>query len=247
MKPLERDEDLAIEFPAEPEATKSPQSLPNSSLQVTDVWQSDPQHPYELLFDPTDVHDVETLSTQVEGIARDRDREPHLPPNHSPLRTERRESTTHVVEHRAATDVVNLHEKTTGTDIRKLLGGPELPKQVQSALEKFGPEARIDQALTHSGIYSGTVIAETVQNLIPIPKTDRRIATPDGLLVTDSRIPLSNVAWNGRPFSKVQERRTARKLITPSWTAQSSGQDRPARRPPVHPSLSFAIRAQRTV
>src|SRR5208283_3140822 len=108
----------------------------------------------------------ETLPNQVEGIARDRDREPHLPPNHSPLRAERRESTTHVVERRAGTDVVNLHEKATGTDIRKLLGAAELPKQVQSALEKFGPEARIDQALTDSGIYSGTVIAETVQNLI---------------------------------------------------------------------------------
>jgi hypothetical protein len=163
---FERDEDLAIEFLAETAATKSPQSLPNSSLQIADVWQSDPQHPYELLFDPTDVHDVERLSTQVEGIARDRDHKPHLPPNQSQLRTERRESTTHLVEHRAGTDVINLHEKAAGNDIRKLLGGAELPKQVQSALEEFGPEARIDQALTDSGIYSGTVIAETVQNLI---------------------------------------------------------------------------------
>ena len=163
---FERDEDLAIEFLAELEATKSPLPLPDSSVQIADVRQSDPKHPYELLFDPTDVHDVERLSSQVEGIARDRGREPRLPPNHSPLRTERRESTTHVVEHRVGTDVVNLHEKATGTDIRKLLGGAELPKQVQSALEKFGPEARIDHALTDSGVYNGTVIAETVQNLI---------------------------------------------------------------------------------
>ena len=46
------------------------------------------------------------------------------------------------------------------------MGGAELPRQVQLALKELGPEARIDQALTDSGIYRGTVLGETTQNLI---------------------------------------------------------------------------------
>ena len=49
---------------------------------------------------------------------------------------------------------------------RGLLGGAELPAQVQSALRELRPEARIVPALTDSGAYRGSVIAETTQSLI---------------------------------------------------------------------------------
>jgi hypothetical protein len=49
---------------------------------------------------------------------------------------------------------------------RCLLGGAELPAQVQSELRELRPEARIVRAHTDSGAYRGSVIAETTQSLI---------------------------------------------------------------------------------
>jgi len=152
---FERDEALAVEFLEEVRANKGPQTLPHSSLQIADVRTSDSEHPYELLFDRTDIEDFRKLSVVIHAIATRR----HVD-------VERRETTSRVVEHKPGSGVIEVHDKLTGTDVRKLLGGAELPRQVQLALKELGPEGRIGQALTDSGIYRGTVLAETTQNLI---------------------------------------------------------------------------------
>ena len=152
---FERDEALAVEFLEEVRANKGPQTLPNSSLQIVDSRASDPDHPYELLFDRTNTADFTKLVNTIEALANRRQAD-----------VERRETTSLVVEHKPGGGVIELHHKVTGTDVRKLLGGAELPQQVQLALKELGPEARIDQALNDSGVYRGTVLAETTQNLI---------------------------------------------------------------------------------
>jgi hypothetical protein len=77
-----------------------------------------------------------------------------------------RETTSLTVEYKPDSAVIQIHEKSTGIDVRKLLGGAELPQQVQLALKELKPEARIDRALTDSGVYRGSVIAETANDLI---------------------------------------------------------------------------------
>lgn len=48
----------------------------------------------------------------------------------------------------------------------RLLTGPELPPQIELVLKELGSEARIDGALNDSGIYRGTVLAETARDII---------------------------------------------------------------------------------
>jgi hypothetical protein len=43
---------------------------------------------------------------------------------------------------------------------------PCLAQQIHLALKDLQPEARIDRALTDSGVYRGSVIAETARDLI---------------------------------------------------------------------------------
>jgi hypothetical protein len=150
---FERDEALAVEFLEEVRANKEPQTLPDSSIQIADTRAADSEHPYELLFDRTNTADFTKLVTIIHALAKR-------------VQVDRRETTSLVVEHKAGSGVIELRDKVTGTDVRKLLGGAELPLQVQLALKELGPEARIDQALNDSGVYRGTILAETTQNLI---------------------------------------------------------------------------------
>ncbi len=150
-----RDEALAVQFLKEVNANKGPQTLPDWSLQIVDARAADPKHPYELLFDRTNTQDFRKLSARIHALA-----------TRGQADIERRETTSLAVEHKPGSGVIEVHDKVAGTDVRKLLGGAELPRQVQLALKELGPEARIDQALTDSGIYRGTVLAETTHNLI---------------------------------------------------------------------------------
>jgi hypothetical protein len=152
---FQRDEALAVEFLEEVKAGKGPQTLPDSSLQIADARTSDPKRPYELLFGDTNTDDVAKLSARISALA-----------GRAHAEVERRETTSRVVENKPGSGVIQVQNKLTGTDVRKLLGGAELPQQVQFALKELGPAARIDKALTDSGVYRGTVLAETVQDLI---------------------------------------------------------------------------------
>jgi hypothetical protein len=152
---FERDEALAVEFLEEVRANKGPQTLPDSSIEIANARAADSEHPYELLFDRTNTADFTKLMTRIHALAK-----------RGQAQVERRETTSHVVEHKAGSGVIEVHDKVAGTDVRKLLGGAELPQQVRVALNELRPDARIEQALTDSGVYRGTILAETGQDLV---------------------------------------------------------------------------------
>ena len=152
---FERDEALAVEFLEEIRANKQPQTLPGSSLQVANARPFDSDHPYELLFDHANTEDFRKLSARIYALANLR--QPDV---------ERRETTSRLVEHKHGSTVIEVHDKVTGTDVRKLLGGADLPQHVQLVLQELGPAAKIDRALTDSGVYRGTVLAEAVRDII---------------------------------------------------------------------------------
>ena len=152
---FERDEALAVEFLEEVRANKGPQTLPDSSIQIADARAADSEHPYELLFDRTNTADFAKLLTRIHPLAK-----------RGQVQVERRETTSLVVEHKAGNGVIEVHDKVAGTDVRKLLGAAELPQQVRVALSELRPDARIERALTDSGVYRGTILAETAQDLV---------------------------------------------------------------------------------
>ncbi len=164
---FERDEALAVEFLEEVKAGKGPQTLPDSSLQIADARASDSKHPYELLFDRMNTEDLAKLSARISALAHSSPQQAnHMLASLAQAEVERRETTARAVEHKPTSGVIQVHDKLPGTDVRKLLGGAELPQQVQFALKELGPPARIDRALTDSGVYRGTVLAVTGQDLI---------------------------------------------------------------------------------
>ena len=152
---FERDEALAVEFLEEVRANKGPQTLLDSSIQIADARAADSEHPYELLFDRTNTADFTELVSRIHALAK-----------RGQVQVDRRETTSLVVEHNAGSGVIEVHDKVTGTDVRKLLGGAELPQEVRGALNELRPDARIEQALTDSGVYRGTILAETAQDLV---------------------------------------------------------------------------------
>jgi hypothetical protein len=152
---FERDEALAVEFLEEVRANKGPQTLLDSSIQIADARAADSEHPYELLFDRTNTADFTELVSRIHALAK-----------RGQPQVERRETTSLVVEHKAGSGVIEVHDKVAGTDVRKLLGGAQLPQQVRVALNELRPDARIEQALTDSGVYRGTILAETAQDLV---------------------------------------------------------------------------------
>src|SRR2546421_1386498 len=131
---FERDEALAVEFLEEVRANKGPQTLPDSSIQIVDARAEDSEHPYELLFDRTDTAGFTKLMTRIHALAK-----------RGQAHVERRETTSLVVEHKAGGGVIEVHDKVAGTDVRKLLGGAELPQQVRVALNELRPDTRIEQ------------------------------------------------------------------------------------------------------
>jgi hypothetical protein len=150
-----RDEALAVEFLEEVRANKGPQTLPNSSIQIADARAADSEHPYELLFDRTNTEDFRKLSARIHALT-----------TRGRADVERRETTSLVVEHKAGSGIIEVHDKVAGTDVRKLLGGAELPQQLRVALNELRPDARIERALTDSGVYRGSILAETAQDLV---------------------------------------------------------------------------------
>lgn len=200
---FERDEALAVEFLEEVRANKGPQTLPDSSIQIVDA-RADSEHPYELLFDRTNTEDFRKLSARIHALA-----------TRGQADVERRETASLVVEHKPHSGVTEVHDKVTGTDVRKLLGGAELPQQLRVALNELRPDARIEQALTDSGVYRGTILAETAQDLVQqisplsavIHRKDRLDAPPQ----TGERVRIAYVDGVGH-VQQVRERRHSKEL-----------------------------------
>jgi len=163
---FDRDATLAREYLEELNGEHGPWSLGDSTLEITIARRQGKEPEYELIFDPTDTQNLRHLIEKLDIRAREKQKAQSTPALERQLDSERRETTTSVAAHQPGSGAVELHDKTTGTDVRKLLGGGELPSSLQSALRQMAPDARIEHAQTDSGIYRGRIIAYTESNLI---------------------------------------------------------------------------------
>jgi len=163
---FDRDATLARDYLEELNGERGPKTLGDSTLQIAAARSEGEEAEYELLFDPTDSQDLKHLIARLDIRAWEKQKAQPTPALETQPDTERRETTTSVATHQPGSGAVELHAKTTGTDVRKLLGGGELPAGLQSALRQMAPDARIENAQTDSGTYRGGIIGETEKNLI---------------------------------------------------------------------------------
>jgi hypothetical protein len=160
---FDRDATIARDYLQELNGERGPKRLGDSTLAITIAPGEGKEPEYELLFDPENRQDLKYLIEKLDMRAWEK-QNPWFALQTQPD-TERRETTTSVTLHQPGSGTVELHDKTTGTDVRKLLGG-ELPADLQSALIQMAPDARVESAHSDSGIYRGRIIAETEKNLI---------------------------------------------------------------------------------
>jgi hypothetical protein len=163
---FDRDAALAREYLEELNGERRPKSLGDSTLQIASARSEQGKIEYELLFDPADSQDLRYLIEKLDIRAQEKHKAQSTPALETQSDTERRETTTTVAVHQPGSGAVELHDKTTGTDVRKLLGGGELPRGLQSALKQMAAEARVEHAQTDSGTYRGRIIADTEKNLV---------------------------------------------------------------------------------
>jgi hypothetical protein len=163
---FDRDATLAREYLEELDGERGPKSLGDSTLQIATARTEGKEANYELLFDPTDSQDLKHLIDKLDVRAWEKQNAQTAPALETQPDTERREATTSVATHQRGRGAVELHDKTTGTDVRKLLGGGELPASLRSALKQMAPDARLENAQTDSCTYRGHIIGETEKNLI---------------------------------------------------------------------------------
>src|ERR1700730_1697944 len=162
---FDRDSALAREYLEELSGERGPRSLGNFTLEITIARREGKEPEYELLFDPTDSQDLRYLIEKLDVRAWEKQKAQTTPALETQLDTERREATTSVATRQPGSRVVELHDETTGAEVRKLLGG-ELTAGLQSALRQMAPHARIENAQTDSGTYRGRIIGETEKTLV---------------------------------------------------------------------------------
>jgi hypothetical protein len=163
---FDRDAALAREYVEELKGERRPKSIGDSTLQIASAHIEREQIQYELLFDPADTRDLRYLIEKLDVRTWEKQNAVTTPPLETHPDTERRETTKFVAVHQPRSGAVDLHDKTNGTDVRKLLGGGELPVGLESALKQMAPDARVEHAQTDSGSYRGRIIADTERNLI---------------------------------------------------------------------------------
>jgi hypothetical protein len=135
---FDRDTALAREYLEEVNSERRLKSPGDSTLQIASVRTEREEIEYELLFDPADGQDLRNLIEKLDIRAREKQKAQPAP----------------------------ALDKTTGTNVGKLLGGSELPGGLKSALKQMAPDARVEHAQTESGTYRGRIIADTENNLI---------------------------------------------------------------------------------
>ena len=163
---FDRDATLALDYLEELNGERGPKTLGDSTLQITTARTEGKDAEYELLFDPINSQALKHLIEKLDMRAWEKQNAQTTPALETQPDTERRETTISVATHQPGSGAVELHDKTTGTDARKLLGGGELPVGLQSALRQMAHDARIEYAQTDSGTYRGGIIGETEKNLL---------------------------------------------------------------------------------
>jgi hypothetical protein len=178
---FDRDGTTARDYLEELKRDRGPLSLGDSTLQIA-TKRDEGKDGYELLFDPTDSQDLKHLIEQLDIRQWERKNEQMTPTFETKPDIERRETTATVATHQHGSAAVEIHEKMSGTDVRKLLGGGELPAGLQAALKKMGPDALVNDAQTDSGVYRGAVIGETDKKLIQQITSHTVVLHPKDLL-----------------------------------------------------------------
>jgi hypothetical protein len=163
---FERDAALAREYLEELNAERGPKRLGETTLEIIIARSEEKEPEYELLFDPTDSRDLKLLIEKLDMRAWEKQRAQTTPALETQPDTGRRETTTSVATRQPGSGAVQLHDKATGTDVRKLLAGSESPAGLWSALKQMAPHAQLESAQTDSGTYRGGIIAEAEKNLI---------------------------------------------------------------------------------
>jgi hypothetical protein len=163
---FDRDASLAREYLEELNSERQPNTLGDSKLQIATVRSGEKETEYELLFDLTDNQDLKHLINKMDMYFWERQNAQTTPFLETQPDAERRETTTSVATHQLGSGAVEFHDKTTGTDVRKLLGGGELPPGLQLALKQIALDAHVEHAQTCSGTYRGRIIGETDKTLI---------------------------------------------------------------------------------
>jgi len=148
---FDRDAALAREYIEELNDERAPKSLGDSRLEITIARREDREPEYELLFDPADSQELRYLIEKLDVRAWEK---------------QKAQTTTSIATHQPGSGAMEPHDKTTGTDVRKLLGGGELPADLRLALKRMAPDARVERAQTDSGTYRGRIIGETEKTLI---------------------------------------------------------------------------------
>jgi hypothetical protein len=162
---FDRDATLAREYVQELNGERRPKGLGESTLAITIALSDRKELEYELLFDPTDSQDLKELIEKLDMFAWEKQRVQANSTLEAQPDAERRETTTTVATYQPGSGALELHDKTTGTDVRKLLGG-EPPTALQLTLKQMAPNARVERAQTDSGTYRGRIIGETEKSLI---------------------------------------------------------------------------------
>jgi len=163
---FDRDAALVREYLEELNGERRPKSLGDTTLQIAIARTEREKIEYELLFDPADSQDLRYLIEKLGIRAQEKHKAQSTPALETQSDTERRETTTTVAVYQPGSGAVELHDKTTGTDLRKLLGEGELPRGLQSTLKQLAADARVEHAQTDSGTYRGRIIADTEKNLV---------------------------------------------------------------------------------
>jgi hypothetical protein len=163
---FDRDAALARGYLEELNGERGPKNLGDSTLQIATKHTDGEEAEYELLFDPADSQDLRHLIDKLDMRAWEKQQAQTTSAFETQPNTERRETTASVAVHQPRTGAVELHDKITGTDVRKLLGGGELLIGLQSALKQMAPDPRVEHAQTDSGTYRGRIIGETEKSLI---------------------------------------------------------------------------------
>ncbi len=163
---FDRNATLARDYLEELNGERGPKTLGGSTLHIATVRAEGKEAEYELLFDPTDNQDLKDLIDKLDMRAWEKQNAQATPALETLPDTGRHETSTAVAVHQPGSGAVELHDKTTGTDVRKLLGGGKLPPALQSALKQMAPDAVVEHAQTGSGTYRGRIIANTEKNLI---------------------------------------------------------------------------------
>jgi len=163
---FDRDATLAREYLEESNGEHGPRSLGDSTLEITIARRESKEREYELIFDPADSQDLRYLIEKLDIRAWEKQKAQSTPAFETQPDTERRETTTSVATRQPGSGAVQLHDKATGTHVRKLLAASEVPTGLKSVMKQVAPHAQLESAQMDSGTYRGGIIAETEKNLI---------------------------------------------------------------------------------